>query len=159
MITRITALCNYEAMSHVMQSQPRRTGHGGPFWQNVVHWRRKLQTTSAFLPWYSHEQYEKKKNGVSSNSLFHGVFSTPSGKGNGNALQYSCLESSMNGRAWWATVHGVTKSWKRFHFHFPGGLPHPEIKSKSLHCWTFLYYLSHQGSLALNIATQKCRWK
>ena len=35
--------------------------HGGEFWQNVVHWRRKLQTTSAFLPWYSHEQYEKKK--------------------------------------------------------------------------------------------------
>ena len=27
------------------------------------------------------------------------------GKGNGNPLQYSCLENSMN--AWWATVHGV----------------------------------------------------
>ena len=26
---------------------------------------------------------------------------------NGNPLQYSCLERSMNRRAWWATVHGV----------------------------------------------------
>ena len=32
------------------------------------------------------------------------------GEGNGNPLQYSCLENPMDGRAWWATVHGVTKS-------------------------------------------------
>ena len=32
------------------------------------------------------------------------------GVGNGNPLQYSCLENFMNRRAWWATVHGVTKS-------------------------------------------------
>ena len=32
------------------------------------------------------------------------------GEGNGNPLQYSCLENPMNGGAWWATVHGVTKS-------------------------------------------------
>ena len=31
------------------------------------------------------------------------------GEGNGNPLQYSCLENSMGGGAWWATVHGVTK--------------------------------------------------
>ena len=31
------------------------------------------------------------------------------GEGNGNPLQYSCLENSMDGRAWQATVHGVTK--------------------------------------------------
>ena len=30
--------------------------------------------------------------------------------GNGNPLQYSCLENSMSRGAWWATVHGVTKS-------------------------------------------------
>ena len=33
------------------------------------------------------------------------------GEGNGNPLQYSCLENSMDKGAWWATVHGVTKSW------------------------------------------------
>ena len=32
------------------------------------------------------------------------------GEGNGNPLQYSCLENPMDGRAWWATVHGVAKS-------------------------------------------------
>ena len=32
------------------------------------------------------------------------------GEGNGNPLQYSCLKSSMNRGAWWATFHGVTKS-------------------------------------------------
>ena len=35
------------------------------------------------------------------------------GEGNGNPLQYSCLENPMNGGAWWATVHGVTKSQTR----------------------------------------------
>ena len=32
------------------------------------------------------------------------------GEGNGNLLQYSCLENSMYKRAWQATIHGVTKS-------------------------------------------------
>ena len=31
------------------------------------------------------------------------------GEGNGKPLQYSCLENPMDRRAWWATVHGVTK--------------------------------------------------
>ena len=47
------------------------------------------------------------------------------GEGNGNPLQYSCLENSMDGGAWWATVHGVTKSQTRLSnfssLHFPGG--------------------------------------
>ena len=58
------------------------------------------------------------------------------GEGNGNPLQYSCLENPMDGGAWWATIHGVAKSRTRlndctftlllppdisttvFHFHF-----------------------------------------
>ena len=35
------------------------------------------------------------------------------GEGNGYPLQYSCLENSMDRGAWWATVHGVAKSWAR----------------------------------------------
>ena len=31
------------------------------------------------------------------------------GEGNGNPLQYSCLENSMDGGAWWAIVHGGHK--------------------------------------------------
>ena len=33
------------------------------------------------------------------------------GGGNGNPLQYSCLENPMDRGAWWAIVHGVAKSW------------------------------------------------
>ena len=32
------------------------------------------------------------------------------GEGNGNPLQYSCRKNSMYRGAWWATVHGITKS-------------------------------------------------
>ena len=35
----------------------------------------------------------------------------PLGEGNGNPLPYSCLENPMDRGAWWAAVHGVTKSW------------------------------------------------
>ena len=35
------------------------------------------------------------------------------GEGHGNPLQYSCLENPMDRGAWWAAVHGVTKSWTR----------------------------------------------
>ena len=35
------------------------------------------------------------------------------GEGNDNPLQYSCLENPTDGGAWWATVHGVTKSRTR----------------------------------------------
>ena len=35
------------------------------------------------------------------------------GERNGNPLQYSCLENPMDGGAWSATVHGVTKSRTR----------------------------------------------
>ena len=31
------------------------------------------------------------------------------GEGEGQSLQYSCLENPMDREAWWATVHGVTK--------------------------------------------------
>ena len=45
-------------------------------------------------------------------------------EGNGTPLQYSCLENPMDGGAWWAAVHGDTRSRTRlsdftlfFHFH------------------------------------------
>jgi len=45
--------------------------------------------------------------------------------GNGNPLQYSCLENPMDRGAWWTTVHGVTKSGTR-------------LKGVSMH-WCFLF--------------------
>ena len=41
------------------------------------------------------------------------------GEGNGNPLQYSCLENPMDGGAWWAAVHGVAGSRTRLS-HFIG---------------------------------------
>ena len=45
-------------------------------------------------------------------------------EGNGTPLQYVCLQNPMDRGAWWAAVHGVTKSWTwlsdfpfTFHFH------------------------------------------
>ena len=38
------------------------------------------------------------------------------GEGNGNPLQYSCLENPMDRGAWWAVVHGVAKSWTQLNF-------------------------------------------
>ena len=45
-------------------------------------------------------------------------------EGSGVPLQHSCLQNPMDGGAWWAAVHGVTKSWTRlsdftftFYFH------------------------------------------
>ena len=50
--------------------------------------------------------------------------SVTNGEGNGNTLQYSCLENPIDGGAWWAVVLGVAKSQTQlsgftfsFHFH------------------------------------------
>ena len=61
------------------------------------------------------------------------------GEGHGNPLQYSCLENPMDGGAWRATVHGVTKSWKRlrdFHFIHPSvSLPFSASSNPWLDCY------------------------
>ena len=44
--------------------------------------------------------------------LIPGVGRSP-GEGNGNPLQYACLENSTDRGAWWATIHGVAKSRTR----------------------------------------------
>ena len=86
-------------------------------------------------------------------------------EGNGNPLQYSCLENAMDGGPWWAAVHGVARSRTRlsdftltFHFHAlekemathsnvltwripgtgkPGGLPSMELHRVG-HNWSDL---------------------
>ena len=63
--------------------------------------------------------------------LISGLGGSPGGE-NGNPLQYSCLENSMDRGACRATVHGVAKSWTQLsthtHTHTPslaGGDTHP----------------------------------
>ena len=58
-------------------------------------------------------------------------------EGNSNPLQYSCLENPMDGRAWWATVHGVRKSWTQlsdFTFIF-------FLHALSLFCITIFFFV------------------
>ena len=47
------------------------------------------------------------------------------GEGNGNPLQYSCLDNYMDREAWWAPVYGVTKSQTRLSDYY--SLTHSEI--------------------------------
>ena len=56
--------------------------------------------------------------------VFEHLLCAVPGEGNGTPPQYSCLENSMDGGAWWAVVHGVAKSRTRLsdfmstsHFH------------------------------------------
>ena len=54
------------------------------------------------------------------------------GGGNGNPLQYSCLESPMDRGAWQATVHVVAKSWTTEHVRACGqACPHTHTRTLS----------------------------
>ena len=56
------------------------------------------------------------------------------GEGNGYPLQYNCLGNSVNRKAWWATVHGVAKSWIQLSDqHFQIGNQSMPIPDQ--HCW------------------------
>ena len=50
---------------------------------------------------------ETKQRRLNNNNV---VIKHSHGEGNGDPLQYSCLENPMDGGAWWAVVHGVAKS-------------------------------------------------
>ena len=52
--------------------------------------------------------------------LIPGLRASP-GEGNGNLLQYSCLETSMDRGVWWTAIHRVTKIWTQLstHAHVP----------------------------------------
>ena len=66
--------------------------------------------------------------------------------GNGNTLQYSCLENPMDGGAWWATVHGVAKSQTRlseFTFTFTFlGQEDPLEKGMATHSSTLVWRIA-----------------
>ena len=58
------------------------------------------------------------------------------GEGNGNQLQYSCLENPMDEGAWQVTVHGVAKSWTRLSdFTFTSPLEKETATNSSILAW------------------------
>ena len=65
------------------------------------------------------------------------------GGGNGNPLQYRCLENPMDRGAWQATVYGVAKSWIQLGdwacTHQEMSLRESEVKSEHIHIWPNIY--------------------
>ena len=71
--------------------------------------------------------------------LIPGLGQSP-GVGNGNPLQYSCLKNSIDRGAWWATVHGVTKSWTRLS---TCACIHTHVTSDGLKPYTHINLIKH----------------
>ena len=83
-------------------------------------WRRKWHPTPVLLPGKSHGSRRLVgctpwgREELDTTERIHFQFSLScTGEGNGNPLQYSCLENPRDGGAWWATVFGVSKSRTR----------------------------------------------
>jgi len=80
-------------------------------------WRRQWHPTPVLLPGKSHgprslvgcSPWGHWKSDTTEQLHFHFSLSCI-GEGNGNPLQYSCLENPRDGGAWWAAVYGVTQS-------------------------------------------------
>ena len=125
----------------VVQEQQFVPAPGFDPWLGKIPWRREWLPTPVFLPGNFHGFYSpwgrQESDTTEQLSLTHSCFpgdasgkepATPGdirdlglipgsgrlpGEGNGNPLQYSCLENPVDRGAWWATVHGVAKSQTR----------------------------------------------
>ena len=83
-------------------------------------WRRQWHPTPVLLPGKSHGQrslvgcslWGRKESDTTELLPFHFSLSCI-GEGNGNPLQYSCLENSRDRGAWWAAIYGVAQSRTR----------------------------------------------
>ena len=82
-------------------------------WRN---YEEKGKKVFIMVPYWLNEPFPGGSEGKESAysawdlGLIPGLGRSPE-EGNGNPLQYSCLENPMDRGAWWATVHRVTKSW------------------------------------------------
>ena len=80
--------------------------------------RRQWHPTPVLLPGKSHgwrslvgcSPWGREELDTTERLHFHFSLSCI-GEGNGNPLQYSCLENPRDGGAWWAAVYGVAQSW------------------------------------------------
>ena len=79
------------------------------FWVGKIPWRRNRLPTPVFLGFPGGSDHKESSCNAGDLGPIPGL-GRSSGEGNGNPLQYSCLENSMNRGAWWATVHEVAKS-------------------------------------------------
>ena len=113
------------------------------FWLHCVFvWRRRWYPTPVLLPGKSHgprslvgcSPWGRQESDTT--ERLHFPFSLSCiGEGNGNPLQYSCLENPRDGGAWWAAVYGVAQSWTRLK-----RLSSSSSSSRALLQPTFQYY-------------------
>ena len=86
----------------------------------LIFWRRQWHPTLVLLPGKSHgwrslvgcSPWGHEESDMTELLHFHFSLSC-TGEGNGNPLQYSCLENPRDSGAWWAAIYGVTQSWTR----------------------------------------------
>ena len=89
-------------------------------WVGKILWRRDMLPYPVFLGFPCGSVGKESDCNVRDLGSVPGLGRSP-GEGNGNPLQYSCLENSMDRGAWQAIVCRVAKSQTRlsdFHFHF-----------------------------------------
>ena len=79
------------------------------FWVGKIRWRRDRLPTPVFLGFPGVSAAKESAYNAGDLGLIPGLGRSP-GEGNGNPLQYSCLENLMDRGAWQATVPGVTES-------------------------------------------------
>ena len=83
-------------------------GNGNPFREDPL--EEEKETHSSILSFPGGSDGKESACSSGDQGSIPGLEDSP-GEGNGNPLQYSCLENPMDGEAWWAAVHGVAKSW------------------------------------------------
>ena len=121
---------------------------------DLLPWRRWWHPTPVLLPGKSHgwrslvgcSPWGHEELDTTERLHFHFSLSCI-GEENGNLLQCSCLENPMDGGAWWAAVHGVTKSWTQlsdftFTFHF-----HALEKEMAIHSSVLAWRIPGTGEL------------
>ena len=106
-------------LSHKAQKEPQGWSASLTCWPwplSLLLWVCKLREIKVF--WELHWWLSGKESACNSGDLGSipelGRFP---GEGNGSPLQYFCLENFMDRGAWWATVHGVAKSWTWLSMH------------------------------------------
>ena len=118
----------------------------------VYFWRRQWHPTPVLLPGKSHGQrslvgcspWGRWESDSTERLHFHFSLSCI-GEGNGNPLQYSCLEDPRDGGAWWAAVYGVAQSQSRLKW-----------LSSSMVYFLCLTYFTLYGNLQLHPCW--CKW-
>ena len=81
-------------------------------WVRKILWRRDRLPTPLFLGFPCGSAGKQSARNAGDLSSIPGLGRSP-GEGNGNPLQYPCLENFMDTGAWWAVVHGAANSQAR----------------------------------------------